>query len=89
MLQHDSVAVNSGKRLCVAVLTAHRQIQSECVGVDDIDVARLRTSKCINSSIEWLVGSDLNGNSCVFAVNAHIICMMETKKERRRHGSRE
>lgn len=86
MLQHDSVAINAGKRLCVAILTAHRQVQSKLVGVDDIDIARLGTSKCINSSIEWLVGSDLNGDSCVFAVHAHIICMETQRKTEERRG---
>lgn len=81
MLKYDSVTVDSGESLCITVLTAHRQIQSECVRIDDIDIARLWSAKCINSSIEWLVGSNLNGNSRVFAVNAHIIYIR--KKTRR------
>lgn len=73
MLQNDRVGVDTANLLGVAVLSAHREIKSECVRVNDVNVARLRSSQRINSSIEGLICAHLNGNASVLAVYGDII----------------
>lgn len=73
MLQDNSVGVNSTNLLGVAVLSTHREIESECIGANYIDVASLGTAQRVDSTIKWFVGAHLNGDSCVFAVNGNVI----------------
>lgn len=73
VLQDDGIGVDAGHSLSVAVLPTHREIQAERVGVNNIDVACLRAAQRVNSSVEWLVGSDLNSDSRVFAVHRHVV----------------
>lgn len=70
VLQNDRVGVDSGGTLGVAVLSGHCQVQTELVRVDDIDVARLRTTQSVNTSVEGLVGANLDGNTSILAVNS-------------------
>lgn len=57
--------------LCVAILSAHRQVQAECIRVDDINVTGFRAAQGVDAPIEWFVGANLDGNSGVFAVHGH------------------
>lgn len=62
---------NSYHTLCVAVPSAHRQVEPERVGINDIDITGFRTSQGVDASVEWLVGAHLNGDSGVLAVHGH------------------
>ena len=54
--------------LSVAILSAHREVESEEIAVDDVDVASLGSAKSVNTTVERLIRSHLNGDSGVFAV---------------------
>lgn len=71
MLQHDRVCVDSGRTLGVAVLSGHGQVQSEGIRIYDINVAGLGSSQGINTTVEGLVGADLDSDSSVLAVNSN------------------
>lgn len=73
VLQDDGVGVHADCGLRVAVLSAHRQVESEGVRVDDVDVASLRPAQSVDSSVERLVRSDLNGDARILAVHRHIV----------------
>lgn len=70
-LNDHGVGVNASHGLSVTILPGHGQVQSERVAVNDIDVARFRSSQGINSAAEWFVGVDIDHNSSVFTMHAH------------------
>lgn len=70
VLQDNRVGVHASSALGVAVLSSHGQVQSEGVRVDHIDVASLGAAQSVDTSVEGLVGADLDGNTGVLAVNS-------------------
>ena len=57
--------------LRITILTTHSQIKSEEVTVDNIVVASLGSSQCVDTSIKWLICFHLNSYACIFAVDRH------------------
>lgn len=52
-------------------MPAHREIQPEEIAVDHVDIARLRSSESVDAPVEGLIGTYLNSDSSVFAVDRH------------------
>lgn len=65
--------------LCVAILSTHRQVQSERIRVDNINVTGFRTAQGVDTAIEWFVGAHLDSDSGVFAVYGN--CHRETDRK--------
>lgn len=55
--------------LSVTILSTHREIQSEQIAIDNIDIARFRSSEGVDTSIEWFISANLNGDSSVFTID--------------------
>lgn len=71
VLQNNGIRVDTDHTLGVAILAAHRQIESELVGVEDIVVACLGTAQSVNATVKWLVGAYLDCDASVLAVHRH------------------
>ena len=61
----------SYRRLGVAVLARHGQVQSEGVAVDHIHVAGLGPAQGVDPATEGLVGADIHHDPGILAVNRH------------------
>lgn len=61
--------VDTYNTLCVTILSAHGEVQSEGIRVDNINVTCFRTSQSVDATVEWLIGAYLNSDTGVFAVN--------------------
>lgn len=55
--------------LCVAILTAHRKVQSEQIAVYNVDVTSLGSSESVDTTVERLIRLHLNCDTGVLAVD--------------------
>lgn len=66
---YDKLLVNTYHALSVAVLSGHREIESEEFAVAHVYVTRLRTSESVDSSVERLVRLYLYGDPRVLTID--------------------
>lgn len=71
VLQHHGVRVHTDHALGVAVLAAHRQVESELVRVEHVVVARLGAAQRVDAAVERFVGAHLDGDAGVLAVDGN------------------
>lgn len=57
--------------LSVTILSTHREIQSEEIAIDNINIASFGSSKSVNSSIERFIRTNLDSDTSVFAINRY------------------
>lgn len=55
--------------MCVAVLATHGQVKSKRIAVNDIHVARFRTSESVDPTTEGPIGVDVDNDAGVFTMN--------------------